>query len=257
MKTRDSSRGSRRRPRDEAGVEAREKDARWVALAQQGDRAAFGHLYERHVERVYRYIRFRVLDEDLAEDLTHDVFLGAWRALPGFEWRGDLRPWLLRAAHNRVANHWRTLGRRPQGDSLEGAVDEAEGSPQGALAAALTADEESALEQVSRALQLSGVEALLGRLSDAQRQVVALRFGQELSVAETAEIMGRSASAVKNLQYEALSRMRTLLQGASATREPAPGRPTRSEARARAEARPGGTARAPLAGSSREGGWGE
>ncbi len=208
------------------------RDEQLVARAQGGDRDAFGELYRRHIERVHRYIRFRVVDESLAEDLSHDVFLAAWRALPGFSWQGDLRPWLLRAAHNRVANHWRTLGRRPTPEALDrgddgGSLSAGGGGGGGSRSgggeslgagATLAADGEVPLDAVARALSMHDVERMLVRLSDAQRQVVALRFGLELSVAETADVMDRSLSAVKNLQYEALNRVRTLLLAENATR---------------------------------------
>jgi RNA polymerase sigma-70 factor (ECF subfamily) len=172
-----------------------------VQRAAKGDQAALGMLYQRYVDDVYAYIQLRVRDVPLAEDLTHDVFLNAFAALPRFRWRGSLAPWLMRCAHNRVANHWRTLGRRPEQVAI-GADDEDE-----TRATQLAVDED-----LDEALAVSmGTEAVIiamQRLTDLQQQVVALRFGAGLSLVETAEVMDRSLNAVKNLQHHALAALR-------------------------------------------------
>lgn len=177
-------------------------EAELVEAARRGDVAAFGALYERHMPAVYRYLRLRVGDAHLAEDLTQDVFVGAFRAIGRFRWRGALRPWLVGCAHNRLANHARDAARRP-------------GSPLPLLPA--TGDPPSAaasreLDAVEARVDLARAAAALRALSEAQREVVALRFGAELSVAETAALIGRSESAVKQLQAAALATFRRRLE---------------------------------------------
>lgn len=172
-----------------------------VARGQAGDRAAFGQLYQRHVDGVYAYIALRVRDAGLAEDLTQDVFLSAWRSLASFTWQGSLAPWLMRIAHNRIANHWRTQGRRPELVSLPSGEDPDDPRPEFAD----QATEPSAAESVLGAGDLSQAMA---RLTELQRQVIAMRFGAGLSLAETADALQRTQNAVKNLQHNALANLR-------------------------------------------------
>lgn len=172
-----------------------------VLRGQAGDRQAFGQLYQNHIEAVYAYIALRVRDAALAEDLTQDVFVSAWRSLAGFRWQGSLAPWLMRIAHNRIANHWRTQGRRPEQVSLPGGDDPDDPRPEFADSATPSDDADLGLgsADLSRAME---------RLTDLQRQVIALRFGAGLSLAETADMLQRTQNAVKNLQHNALANLR-------------------------------------------------
>lgn len=175
-------------------------DADLIARVKRGDGAAFGALYDRHVEVVYRYVRTRVIDTALAEDITHDVFVAALEALPRLRWEGDLRPWLLRIAHNRIANHWRRSGRRPEPDDLANVDDDASAH----------VDHDVTGDPVARAetsLRRDALWAALGSLSDLEREVIALRFGQEWSVTEIARRLGRSEHAVCSIQYRAVRRL--------------------------------------------------
>jgi len=179
-------------------------DRRLAERASQGDRAAFGLLYERHVDTVFAYVQYRVRDVGVAEDLTQDIFLSAMRAMPGFRWQGSFAPWLMRCAHNRVVNHWRSLGRR----APELAMDETndEGQPVFELAG-----DAGGWQEALDGIDAGRVERAVAGLTDLQQQVVALRFGAGLSLAETAQALSRSENAVKNLQHNALVSLRRRL----------------------------------------------
>lgn len=172
-----------------------------VERAQAGDRAAFGQLYQRHVDAVYAYIALRVRDGALADDLTQDVFLSAWRSLGGFRWQGSLAPWLMRIAHNRIANHWRTQGRRPEQVSLPSGDDPDDPRPEFAAP-------EPPEQGHDLGLSSADLSSAMSRLTSLQQQVIALRFGAGLSLAETADLLQRTQNAVKNLQHNALANLR-------------------------------------------------
>lgn len=178
-----------------------------VQRAARGDQAALSCLYQRYVDDVFGYVQLRVRDRALAEDLTHDVFLSAFGALPRFRWQGSLAPWLLRCAHNRVANHWRSQSRRPEQVPIVHEDESEERS--GVLAVHDDLDEALALR-----LTTDEILAAMMRLTDLQQQVVALRFGAGLSLVETAEVMQRSVNAVKNLQHHAVAALRRQLSQA-------------------------------------------
>jgi RNA polymerase sigma-70 factor (ECF subfamily) len=195
--------------RDVAGV-AGAAELRLVERAKHGDSQALGRLYQRHVDRVYSYILFRVRDEALAEDLTQDVFFQAIRALDGFDWRGAVAPWLLRIARNTVIDFWRRSARRPE-RSMSGLDDEDE--DEGRMERVVAEEDAEALSAVEFAVDRARISEAALHLTELQRQVVALRFASGLSIKETADVMGKSEGAIKNLQHHALRALRRHLTG--------------------------------------------
>lgn len=170
-------------------------DERILIEAARTDPARFGELYERHFERVYAYVAVRVRRRADAEDLTAEVFHRALAALPRFEWRGvPFSAWLFRIAANAIARRLQSSGREPASDDME----EAEAMP--------AADLEDAER---RALLYRAVRGL----PDDQRRVIALRFGDEKSIRETARVIGKSEGAVKQLQWRALRGLRARMGG--------------------------------------------
>jgi RNA polymerase sigma-70 factor (ECF subfamily) len=178
-----------------------------VERAQHGDSRALGLLYQRYVDRVYSFIEFRVRDSAVAEDLTQEVFVQVLRAMAGFDWHGSLGPWILRIARNAVVDHWRRLGRRPEGAlAIEKPnPDNRAESPLERVPATAMAEE---LEAAEAALDREYLMAATAKLTDLQQQVIALRFSAGLTIRETAEAMERSEGAVKNLQHHALRALR-------------------------------------------------
>ena len=80
-----------------------------AAKATEGDRDAYSALYERYVDKIYRYILYKVGDREQAEDLTSQTFLKAWDAIGDYEWRNHpFGAWLFRIAHNLVVDHHRS-----------------------------------------------------------------------------------------------------------------------------------------------------
>lgn len=172
-----------------------------VRRAQAGDEAAFADLYERYVDRVYRYVALHVGPGADAEDITEEVFLKMLQAIGGYRWRGaPFSAWLLRIAHNLTVDFWRR-------QKVRATTPLEEVSP-GSLVA--DTDLEGSLVFLSDNLDL---KVAMERLTQAQRQVLALRFGADLSVTETAKAMGRNEGAVKVLQYNAIRSLRRIMTG--------------------------------------------
>ena len=187
-------------------------DRRLVELAVRGEPGAFGQLYQRHVDGVYNYVCFRVRDEALAEDLTQDVFVSALKGIGGLRERHKFGHWLLRIAHNRVLNHWRAETARPE---EPGWMASTPGGDRGRASTQALMDSRAS-EEMERRLAVDDVMTASARLTDLQQQVIALRFVSGLSVAETADAMGRSVGAVKNLQHHALAALRRQLPSGGA-----------------------------------------
>lgn len=166
-------------------------------MAAQADRAAFGALYRRYLDRVYGYAFYLLGDHHDAEDATERTFLAALDAIGRFRDEGaSFRSWLFRIAHNQIANALRGRARR-RTSSLDGALEPAaEGDP------ATLAGKADDARRVRRAL---------AELSDDRRQVVVLRFVDGLSAREIGAVLGRSEGAVRVLQHRALRELAGIL----------------------------------------------
>ena len=168
-------------------------------LAAQGDRAAFGALYRRYVDRVYGYCFYLLGDHHDAEDATERTFVAALAAIDGYRDQGaTFRAWLFRIAHNQLANALRTRQRHAAA-SLEAVAEPlAHADPAGVL---------------SRAEEARGLRHALESLPDDRRQVVVLRFVDGLSAREIGAVLGRSEGAVRVLQHRALRELAEMLTG--------------------------------------------
>jgi len=169
-----------------------------VELARGGDSEAFGQLYDHYQGSVYRFVYYRTRSQTLAEDLTSETFLRALRNMSGFRWQGkDFGAWLMTIARNLCTDHFKA-GRTRLEQTTEdmGVHDDATEGPEDAVMAGLTNE-----------LLLDG----LRQLSDEQRDCLIMRFLQGLSIAETAEVLGRSEGAVKQLQLRGVRNLAKLL----------------------------------------------
>ena len=167
--------------------------------ARRLDAHALGQVHDRYFAEVYRYIRFRLDNEQQCEDLSAEVFLRLINALHRQKGPSiNLRAWLLGTASNLVNDHLRRRYRRKE-ENLDASLEESlvgESSPDSAWETAWQQDE------IRRALQ---------RLTTEQQHVIALRFADERSLDETAQIIGKTVSAVKALQFRALASLRKFL----------------------------------------------
>ncbi|MGH3376240.1 MAG: sigma-70 family RNA polymerase sigma factor [Actinoallomurus sp.] len=161
-----------------------------VLRARDGESDAFGLLYDRYADLVYRFVYYRVGTHALAEDLTSETFLRALRRMSLFTWQGkDFGAWLVTIARNLVLDHFKSGRYRLEistPELLEN--DRWEEGPEGAV-----------LESFTHRALFSAVR----ELGSEQQECVVLRFLHGLSVAETAEIMGKNTGAIKALQYRA------------------------------------------------------
>jgi RNA polymerase sigma-70 factor (ECF subfamily) len=169
-----------------------------VELARGGDSEAFGQLYDHYQGSVYRFVFYRTRSQALAEDLTSETFLRALRSMSGFRWQGkDFGAWLMTIARNLCTDHFKAGRTRLELTTDDmGAHDDATEGPENAVLAGLTNE-----------VLLDG----LRRLSDEQRDCLIMRFLQGLSIAETAEVLGRSEGAVKQLQLRGVRNLAKLV----------------------------------------------
>jgi len=170
---------------------------RLLVEAAQKDPAKFGALYDIHFERIYAFVARRVRDRDKAEDLTSEVFHKALANLKSYEWRGTpFGAWLFRIAVNAVFDLAKRSAREPR--NVED-PPEPSGEP-----------EQEAIEAGARLFRL------VDKLPSEQRRIVFERFVEQRSRREIAQQLGKSEGAVKQLQFRALEKLRSLMEGAHA-----------------------------------------
>jgi RNA polymerase sigma-70 factor (ECF subfamily) len=168
-------------------------DADLVGRAVRGDREAFGDLYERYLDEIYRYLYFRVADEVEVEDMTEMVFLKAWEVLPRTdEPIRNIRAWLYRVAHNLLVDRHRT---HKASLSLDVAANRPDAEP----------PPEAAVEQREAAERMA---RMVSQLKPREQQVLLCRFVSGLSHSETAEVLNLRENHVRVLQFRALKALR-------------------------------------------------
>ena len=171
------------------------EEDRLLARARQGEQGAIGQIYKAFFDPVYRFIRWRVNDPALAEDLTSDVFIKFLSALQSpHAPRQSARGWLFRVARNVLYDHvQRAIPTEVLNDDL------------------YAPSEHDAEAQVLRNMDAERVRRTLRMLAADQQEVLILRFAQMMSLQETAETMNRSVSAIKSLQFRAIETLRQIL----------------------------------------------
>ncbi len=172
-------------------------EVRLIEQAKQHDPVAISELYNRHIDQIYQYVRSRIDDTPVAEDITADVFLRALESLAAFDDRGvPFVAWLYRIAQARVIDYWRRTKRR-----ITVAFDDHD------------LPEWLAAEDVASGdiLEHNRLVASMLHLTEDQQQVVTLKFMQGLSNVEIAQIMNKTEGAVKALQRRGLEALARLL----------------------------------------------
>ena len=165
----------------------------------------FQQIYEDYSDMIFRYLLMQVNDHQQAEDLTQETFIKAYRNKDGFENRSSVYTWLYAIARNVSYDEYRKnrplaflpdfFARQPEPEKLT--VEER----------AVIGDEAAALYE-----ELAG-------LKQNHKEVINLRYIQELSTAETAEVLGWSESKVKSVLFRALPALRSQMEKRGVTHE--------------------------------------
>lgn len=183
-----------------------EDDVRLVELSRV-DPEAFGALYDRYCDLIYRFVYRRLTNHASAEDVTADVFFKALKAIDSYRaTAGPFSAWLYRIAANTVIDHARA---RRVTASLDVSMD--------------TADRAAPVdEQVINRVEAARVWEAIDGLTEAQRVAVTMRFGRDLPIADIAQHMGRSEGAIKLLLNRGLAAVREQLRNAPGNQEGQP-----------------------------------
>lgn len=161
-----------------------------VRFSQQGDQEMFARLYQTYIDRIYRYVYFRVADDNLAQDITSQVFMKVWEKLDTYQpGQSPFMAWIYRIARNTVIDYYRTKkftisieNARPAELSHHDEVD----------------------EKLDIQIESQKLRTALRGLTKEQQQVLLLKFVDGLSTTEIAKKLKKQAGAIRALQMRGL-----------------------------------------------------
>jgi RNA polymerase sigma-70 factor, ECF subfamily len=179
-----------------------EQDADMLKRLHDGDRTAMAELYDRYFDRVYSLV-FNQVDRnrDVAEDIVQETFLAALKSAKGFKGRSSAYTWLCSIAYHKVADHYRRQSRERKRMVSGVDVDTVDVSENPG-----TQPQPDSLIESAETRQV--VNEALSKLPWDYRQVLILKYVEELSVQEISQIMDRSPKSIEGL----LTRSRKALQ---------------------------------------------
>ena len=167
-----------------------------VAKMQEGDTAAFGELYDLYLDDIYRFIFYKVTHKELAEDLTEDTFLKVWQNIQSYKkTKYPFSSWLYRIAHNTVIDHLR-----------KEKVDIAE------LIIEVHDERMDATEFAKEHFNQQLLQRAMVGLPEMQREAIILKYVNDLSNAEIADVLEKSETAVRTLLSRAIAKLKETIQ---------------------------------------------
>ncbi|MBI5077433.1 RNA polymerase sigma factor [Candidatus Falkowbacteria bacterium] len=167
-------------------------------VKQNKDAEAYGMLYDYYVERIFRFIFFKVSSSEIAEDLTSEVFLKTWEYINRTtEKIGNFNALLYRVARNAVIDHYRSKGRTIVNITDEELFEQ-------------IADKRDLEKEADTQLEIENVRNHLKKLKDIYQEVITLKYIEEFSIAEIAEIMEKKKGAVRVLLHRALKALKEI-----------------------------------------------
>jgi RNA polymerase sigma-70 factor (ECF subfamily) len=162
-----------------------------LVAAARNDPTAFGSLYDRYVQPIYRYVFSRLGNAPEAEDVTSQTFMAAYESLGRYRERGQFSAWLFRIARSKMNDHFRR-SRREVGLEAVGEILE----------------REDALGTLIRAEELTRIRSIISHLSEDEQDLIRLRYVADLSFVEIADLLGKREDAVKKSVYRLLARLK-------------------------------------------------
>ena len=172
-------------------------ESRLLHAAALGDKQAFGTLYKHHLDHIYRFIRYKVSDDLIAEDLTEETFIKTWTILPKIYKKNrnidNFRAWLYHTAKNLVIDYYR---KKKPVENIENTLEAENLGP------------EEIMEQQHLSQELTKA---IAKLEPNYKEIIILRFVNQLTHEEVASILEISENNSRIMQYRALKKMKEIL----------------------------------------------
>lgn len=170
-------------------------ESRAIQAVQQGNREAFGVLYDLYVRPIYRFISIKTQHRSTAEDLVSQTFLKALERINTFDsTKGTFAAWLYKIARNTVIDYYRT-------ERSVTSIDDAWDIP-----------EVSTVEHdTDIALAMNDVRSYLSQLSSSEREILLMRVWGEASYSEIAAALGKSEASCKMMYTRTIKKLRQMM----------------------------------------------
>jgi RNA polymerase sigma-70 factor (ECF subfamily) len=167
-----------------------------VERAQSGDKEAFGALYKHYFPRIYRYCKANIYRDDLATDICQETFLKAWKAFSAFKVKdgGTVQAYFFRIARNLIID----LSRKKKEFSLTFYED--------------IVGDEDVNQNIDREDEIKKMKQVLAKLPEKERQILLLRYFEDLSHKETAKILGIKEGALRVRTTRLLKKLKEIMQ---------------------------------------------
>ena len=169
-------------------------------LGQQfsnGDAAAFDQIFDLFADKLFRYISLKIKTDD-AEDILELTLLKAWENRDKYDsTKSNIQTWLFTIARNTIIDHYR---------SYKEIISEEEGEINN------IASEDSPVKKAEQKLTQIAIEKALSELSEIQREVITLRYMEDLSFKEIAQILNKNEGTIRVIQLRALSKLKSIMK---------------------------------------------
>ncbi|MFN7160937.1 MAG: RNA polymerase sigma factor [Candidatus Gracilibacteria bacterium] len=172
----------------------------WISKAKQGDADAFAHIYDSAINDIYRYVYFKVAEED-ASDVTSDIFIKVWEKLSSFQGdqEGKFRSWLFTIAHRTIIDYYRTKKITISlDDSLE--VPDSEHTD-------IAAPE----EELTHTLNTDLLKDALKKLAEPGKSVITMKYLEDLSYTEISKILKIKEGNIRIIVHRSLKRLQEII----------------------------------------------
>ena len=166
-------------------------------VQSKNDPEAYGKLYDEYVKRIYRFVYFKISNHEEAEDITSEVFLKAWNYLKDKKEVKSFAGLLYRIARNSVIDHYRARAAKPVIISTVTSVEET----------IEVGDGGEWTEKLQIKLESDEILLAIKRLKQEYQEVLTLRYVDELTIDEIAEIVGKGKIAVRVTLHRALKKL--------------------------------------------------
>jgi RNA polymerase sigma-70 factor (ECF subfamily) len=168
-----------------------------IARAKNKDKKAFGILYDYYQPKIYRFIFIKTGSKEDSEDLTHQVFLSAWQKIEEYEERGfPFSGWLYQIARNAVIDFYRSKRHNVQLEEVENILP----------------DNSYIEEDIDLKIKLEKLMNAIKQLKTDYQDVVIMRFVDDLSVREVANILNKSEGSIKLMQHRAIKKLKEIFE---------------------------------------------
>lgn len=174
-----------------------QNDKYLILKAFQGDAECFGLLFDKYSSRIYRFIYYKIVNKELAEDMVSQCFLKAWEQISGGQKVSAFQAWIYRIARNLVIDYYRTREKEELPLIYQEDIE--------AQQSAEIYDPEAALDRET-------LEKLLLGLKSEVREIVVLKYIEDLSISEIAKIVDKSVGNVRVILHRAIKDLQSKLK---------------------------------------------